>query len=68
MFGMTYAIDAVFIDKTGAVVGVVGNFAPNAPPVSFNKARACVELPAGTLAASGTEDGDTIVFELVPGG
>jgi uncharacterized protein len=65
MFGMKYAIDALFIDKTGLVVGLVHSIKPGALSKAYGKARGCLELPAGTLAAGGTALGDRIVFVKV---
>lgn len=61
MFGMKYAIDALFIDKNGLVVGLVHSIKPGALSKVYGKARGCLELPAGTLNAGGTALGDRIV-------
>lgn len=60
MFGMTYAIDCVFIDKQGKVVGLCKKVAPWALSPAFGKAIGCIELPAGTIEATQTEVGDLI--------
>lgn len=61
-FGMNFPIDAVFIDQTGKVVGLspdlqIGRMARNA------NAASVLELPAGTITATGTELGDIITVE-----
>jgi uncharacterized protein len=61
MFGMTYPIDAVFLDKSGAVVGLVENIGPNKVSAYYKTARGCLELPAGTISDTGTQLGDLIV-------
>lgn len=63
MFGMKYAIDALFIDKNGLVVGLVHSIKPGALSKVYGKAAACLELPAGTLSESGTVLGDKIAFK-----
>jgi uncharacterized protein len=62
MFGMTYAIDAVFIDKRNQVVGLVESIGPGALSPLFMKAAGCLELPAGTISSTGTELGDMLVL------
>jgi len=62
MFGMAYAIDAVFLDHEGVVVGLVENLKPGSISKTFWKAKGCLELPAGTLSGTDTRLGDTIVL------
>ncbi len=47
MFGMKFAIDALFLDKNGVVVGILEDFAPGKMSRIFSRAKACLELPAG---------------------
>jgi uncharacterized membrane protein (UPF0127 family) len=67
MFFMPYAIDAVFVDKTGRVTKVVANLRPwRMVPWAFG-ARDCLELRAGTAAESGTRAGDELrLIDLQP--
>jgi Uncharacterized ACR, COG1430. len=44
MLGMLYAIDAVFIDKQGVVVGLVERIPPFALSKTYKKAQSCLEL------------------------
>lgn len=60
MFGMRFAIDAVFLDKNGVVVGILEDFAPGKLSKIFGKAKSCLELPAGTIKKTGTTLGDVI--------
>ena len=62
MFGMTYAIDAVFIDRHHEVVGLVEAIAPGSLSPQFPKAVGCLELPAGTISSTGTQLGDKLVL------
>ena len=61
MLGMHFPIDVAFLDRSGAIVAVYHALAPGARTGWHQTATAALELPAGTLQASGTEVGDTIV-------
>lgn len=60
MFGMKYAIDVVFMDRKGMVVGICNKIQPGQMSSLFAKAHACLELPAGLIDATGTGPGDLI--------
>lgn len=62
MIGMTYAIDAIFLDQNLKVVGAQADIPPGKLLVQFAGARSCVELKAGTIKASGTETGDQFLI------
>jgi uncharacterized membrane protein (UPF0127 family) len=61
MFGMSQALDVVFLDRAGVVVAVYPELAPGGRTRWHGAARDALELPPGTLAATGTREGDTIV-------
>ena len=61
MFGMRYPIDVAFLAPDGAVVALYPALAPGARTRYHREARSALELPAGTLAASGTVPGDRIL-------
>lgn len=63
MFFMRFAIDAAFLDREGRVVRAAGDLAPWRLATAARGARDVLELPAGTLAATGTQAGDELVFE-----
>jgi hypothetical protein len=63
MFGMAYAIDAIFIDAAGKIVGLVQNIQPMHISKEFPKPCDCLELPAGTISDTGTQMGDQLDFE-----
>lgn len=65
MFFMRFAIDAVFVDRTGRVVRVAPRLRPWRPAVAARGARDVIELPAGVAAASGTQAGDELLFERI---
>ena len=59
---MRFPIDVAFVGRDGRVVKTVHAL----PPYRLAAARGsrlCVELPAGTLARSGTRPGDLLTFE-----
>ncbi|MEI8013139.1 MAG: DUF192 domain-containing protein, partial [Candidatus Omnitrophota bacterium] len=60
MFFMSFAIDAVFIDKCGIVVGLVEEIKPNQMSPVFWKANSVIELPLGTIMQTETCLGDKI--------
>ncbi len=49
MFFMRFAIDVIFVDKNGLIIGVLENFKPWRISPIFWGARGALELPAGTL-------------------
>lgn len=61
MFGMRFAIDAVFVDRSGQVIAVHHNLKPWHATRSYRKARAVLELPAGQAHA--IRVGDRLVFK-----
>lgn len=62
-FFMRFPIDVVFADKAHRVVGLAAAMPPNRPYAGAWRARYVVELPAGTIAATGTQVGDTLALE-----
>ena len=63
MFFMTYAIDAVFLDKSGVVIAVLSNFKPWRLSRAYAKAKSCLEMIAGEAARNGIKIGDRLVLE-----
>jgi len=63
MFWMFYAIDAIFIDKTGTVVGIAKSIKPWSVSKMFSKAQSVIEVRSGTADDTGTAVGDQIEFE-----
>ena len=63
MMFMRFAIDAVFLDRTGKVVRAAAGLRPWVPWVYARGAIEVVELRTGTIAESGTQAGDDLVFE-----
>jgi uncharacterized membrane protein (UPF0127 family) len=62
-FFMQFAIDALFLDGQGKVVGKIEAMPPFRVSPLFFKAKTCIELPAGTLRNSSTQVSDIISIE-----
>ena len=59
-FGMLFAVDVLFIDRHGTVVKACHDLPPRSvSPVAW-RARAAIELPAGTLARTRTDERDNV--------
>lgn len=59
-FFMRFAIDVIFLDKSGKVIEALPSFRPfRISPVYFN-CRTTIELPENTLNPSHTQPGDLI--------
>jgi uncharacterized protein len=63
MRGMAFPLDVVFLDRSGAIVAAYHSIPPGARTRWHKAARDALELPAGTLTASRTALGDTIVLD-----
>jgi uncharacterized membrane protein (UPF0127 family) len=59
-FGMKMTIDVVFVNREGEVLHLIPEMAPGKMSPIIKKGRAVIELPQGTIAASGTEVGDKL--------
>lgn len=59
-FGMKIPIDVLFLSKEGEVVRMIPNMAPGKISPVVKGARATLELPAGTIAQTGTQVGDRL--------
>lgn len=57
---MGYAIDVAYMDRDGVVVAMDHAIRPWRFGRIYRRARWVVELPAGTLAATGTQIGDRV--------
>ena len=60
-FRMKFPIDVVFFDKNRRVVKVVAEIPANRVAFSL-RAEGVVELPAGTVKATGLQEGDILEF------
>jgi len=63
MIGMNYAIDVAFLDEDRVVVATYAELEPWQRTRMHSKAYSALELPAGTLARTGTVVGDRLSWE-----
>lgn len=67
MLGMRYPLDILFLDSGGAVLSAHNALRPG-PRFRWSRhAASTLELPAGTLQASGTQRGDLVVWSPADG-
>ncbi len=62
MFFMRIAVDAVFVDKDDLVVRIYPSLRPWRVTRVVRKAKACIELPAGSLVSAGVKIGDRLTL------
>jgi uncharacterized membrane protein (UPF0127 family) len=67
-FGMRFAIDVAFLARDGRVLALRRGLRPNRLSTPVLAAAGVLELPEGTLAATGTREGDVVRFEGSPSG
>jgi uncharacterized membrane protein (UPF0127 family) len=60
---MQYRFDAVFLDKAGHARHLIHAMPPNRASRIVFGAHAVLELPAGTLQTTGTQQGDEIRWD-----
>lgn len=64
MFFMRFPIDVLYLDRNDRVVKIVRDLAPWRFSAAW-RAKATIELPAGTLRAHGVEVGDIVESRIV---
>ena len=62
--GMRFAIDVLALDQAGTVIDLVSNLKPWRLRLPRRGTAGVLELPAGTLAASGTAVGHHVLLEM----
>ncbi len=62
--GLRFSIDVVYLDCHGRVLRSIERLAPQRLGPFLRESRDVLELPAGTLAATDTREGDELVFEF----
>ena len=63
MFFMKFPIDVAFLAEDGKVVKAVHSIKPWRATRVYLAAHSVLELPAGTLAKTGVQEGDLLRFE-----
>ncbi len=66
MFGMSFPLDVIFVDRAGRVVRAIEGLRPRRFTRIHLRARHTLELPVGAIAASGTQPGDELDLGQVP--
>jgi hypothetical protein len=61
---MQYPFDALFLDRGGRVVHLINAMKPFRMSRLVFSAQSVLELPAGTILASGTQHGDEIGWSV----
>jgi uncharacterized protein len=62
MMRMKFPLDVAFLDAGNHVVATYGSLPPGRWTRWHRNAQAALELPAGTLAATGTRTGDLVEY------
>lgn len=63
MFFMRFAIDVAFLAHDGRVVKLVHTIRPWRATRIYSEAHSALELPPGTLAQTGVQEGDVLRFD-----
>lgn len=66
-FFMRFSIDVAFLSTDGKIVRQISALPPWRLTWMYFRARKVLELSAGVLAASGTQQGDRLELRAVPG-
>ena len=64
-FFMRFPVDAVFLTREHRVIRAIPGLGPWRATRVYPRATMVVELPAGTLARTGTHEGDALLFAAV---
>jgi len=62
-FFMRFSIDVLFVDKNNRVIKALPSIKPFCFTSIYFKAHLAIELPAGTLDSSLTQEGDSLLLE-----
>jgi uncharacterized membrane protein (UPF0127 family) len=63
MIGMKFPLDIAFLDVRNCVVARYPSLDPGRCTRWHRQARSALELPPGTLADTGTQDGDLVEYQ-----
>jgi uncharacterized membrane protein (UPF0127 family) len=62
MYGVSYSLDVLFLDRHGEVIAVYPGLAPWKRTSWYRRAMYALELPAGTVDATSTAAGDFLAW------
>jgi uncharacterized protein len=65
MLGMRFPLDVLYLDRSGTVLRALSDLRPGQFGPLVWRSHMAVELPAGTIAATGTEAGDRVTLEPI---
>ena len=65
MIGMRFPLDVLHLDKSGTVLRALPDLQPGQFGPLVRHSHVAIELPAGTIAATGTAVGDRVCLEPV---
>jgi uncharacterized membrane protein (UPF0127 family) len=65
-WGMEYELDIIFLDASGRVLKVLEKVPPRTTPARVVGGRYVLEVPAGTIEATGTSVGDNCSWTRTP--
>ena len=68
MFGMRFPLDVLFVDGDGVVVRAIEDLRPGRFTRIHLRAKRAIELPVGTISATGTKPGDRLDLGPIPEG
>jgi uncharacterized membrane protein (UPF0127 family) len=63
MLGMRFPLDVLYLDRKGTVLRTLPELRPGQCGPVVWRSHVAVELPAGTIAATGTLPGDQVALE-----
>ena len=67
MLGMKYPLDVIFFDRQGRVTATYPDLGPGRRTAWHGSARYALEVPAGTIRATDTREGDLVAWLPVDG-
>lgn len=62
MYGMKFPLDVLILDRQGRVTAAYPSLAPGRRTAWHGRARYVLEMPAGTIAATETREGDLLAW------
>jgi len=65
MHGMKYPLDVIFLNRQGRVTAAYPDLKPGRRTAWHGEARYALEIAAGTLAETDTQEGDLVAWLLV---
>lgn len=65
-FGMSFDLDVIFLDATGAILATREKIVPGKLSGRVRGARYVLEVPSGTVKATGTNVGDNCSWTRAP--